>query len=149
MKRLAILLAFIFLSSLAHAQTRPPLAKIFIAEWTAPKWTAEAPTSTWSDVQGNPDVIVSFEIAVLPAPMDPNATPALVFASRLVAWDDALQADKSFRADYRNLTKDLGTGIYRFWVRAIDEADQKSVWVSSDFFLDKTPPEGPQRPRAR
>jgi hypothetical protein len=90
------------------------------------------------DVQGNPETLAGYELAVLPAGKDLNAgaVPIKVLAVGVDDWAGV---------PITRLAEGFSPGPYTFQVRATDAAGNKSAWSDSlELILDGVAPAMPR-----
>jgi hypothetical protein len=118
----------------AYAQVSPPhIGANGLAEWQ----------HNGQDVQGNPETLTFFELAVTPPiGVDLNGgDPAL--RSKKVTVSEAQVDSLNFETDLAELLSGMTEGSYMLWCRAEDAAGNMSTWTSTTFSLDSVDPTPP------
>jgi hypothetical protein len=97
------------------------------------------------DIQGKPETLAGYELAVTDATVDLVVDPAgVIVARKLVPLPMAPETPSAVATD---LLMARGTGTSRLWVRAVDAAGNWSAWSTPlGFTFDGDAPAAPSAP---
>lgn len=129
------------IGDLLHVYAQEVNQKTWTLEWGPPAGATD-PSIPWTDINGNPETVATYDLAISDTSSDLNGA-GQILASTSVSYADS-KTNGSWQGEVTALMQPLPTGVYRAWCRAVDTSGNKSAWAGPvEIPHDVTPPATP------